>query len=71
MNSETNACKIFGPNLADVREKTVRRKSERVKMDYVAIPKYFYSLNRYVTLTADMMFVNDNSFLVTSVNGPT
>ncbi len=34
----TNACAIFGPDLANIRGKTVRRKPERVRTDYVDIP---------------------------------
>ena len=54
----TNAHAIFGPDLPGVRGKTVRRKPSRVEPQYVAIPDDFHKLHRFVTLTADVMFVN-------------
>ena len=38
-------------------------------MDYVAILKDFYSLHKYVTFAADVMFVNGNPFLITVSRG--
>ena len=61
----TNAHAIFGPDLPGVRGKTVRRKPSRVEPQYVAIPDDFHKLHRFVTLTADVMFVNGAAFLVT------
>ena len=61
----SNYVTIFGPNLAGVRGKTVRWKPERVDMEIVRIPRYFYALHHFVTLTADVMFVNGIQFLTT------
>ena len=34
-------------------------------MEETSIPRYFYGLHKFVTLTADVMFVNGIPFLVT------
>ena len=60
-----NADVIYGPNLGGVRAKTVRHKPERVHGETLSIPNDFYQLHRFVTLTADVMFVNGISFLTT------
>ena len=54
-----NAKQIFGPDLANLRGKTTRTKPERVWVKYVQIPRDFVQLHKYVTLVADIMFVND------------
>ena len=59
-----HANKIFGPDLANIRGKTVRRKPDRVRTDYVDIPRVILDVHRYVTLVADVMFVNKVPFLV-------
>lgn len=64
-----NAQTIFGPDLAGLRGKTVRRRPEHVRTDYVEIPKDFLSAYRNVTLTVDVMFVNGLPFLVTHSRG--
>ena len=61
----TNAARIFGPNRAGLRGKTVRRKPDRVDTDVISIPRDFYVLHTFVTLTADVMFINGVAFLVT------
>ncbi len=61
-----NAHQIFGPNLANRRGKTTRTKPEHVRADYVKIPQDFMDLHKYVTIVADVMFVNGLPFLVTS-----
>ena len=68
-NDITNAEAIFGKNLAGIRGKTTRRKPERVRTDYVRIPKEFIEMHRSVTLMADVMFVNKIAFLVTFSRG--
>ena len=44
---------------------TVRQNPERVDPVYTAIPSDFFELHRFVTLTADVMFLNGIPFLVT------
>ena len=48
-----------------MRGKTVRQKPDRVETEETPIPRYFYGLHKFVTLTADVMFVNGVPFLVT------
>ena len=61
----TNTYKIFGPDLAGVRGKTVRRKPERVVMNYVETPPEIRRRLSQITLTGDVMFVNKLPFFVT------
>ncbi|KAL7480380.1 hypothetical protein ACHAW6_006074, partial [Cyclotella cf. meneghiniana] len=64
-----NAHTIFGPDLASIRGRTVRRKPERVEVRVVAVPRDFLKLHRFITLTADIMFVNGIPFLLTRSRG--
>eukprot|EP00804_Cyclotella_cryptica_P023430 CCRYP_020847-RA/>CCRYP_020847-RA protein AED:0.40 eAED:-0.81 QI:0/-1/0/1/-1/1/1/0/516 len=59
-----NAHAIFGPDLAGLRGRTVRHRPERVTTEIVAIPRDFVRLHKFVTLTADIMFVNGIPFLL-------
>jgi hypothetical protein len=59
----TNACSIFGPSIAGVRGKTIRRKPEQVEAEPGHIPDDFHRLHRFVMITADVMFVNSIAFL--------
>ena len=61
-----NAHTIFGPDLANIRGKTVRRRPEHVSTDLVEIPQQILSNQHNVTLSADVMFVNQVPFLVSS-----
>jgi hypothetical protein len=65
----TNAHAIFGPDLAGVRGRTVRRPPESVRTDYVQIPRAILERYQLVVLTADVMFVNKVPFLVSSARG--
>jgi hypothetical protein len=60
----TNAHKIFGPDLANIKGKTVRKKPEWVDTDYVEIPKSLLSNNINVALVADIFFVKIVPFQV-------
>jgi hypothetical protein len=64
-----NANRIFGPDLANLRGKTTRTKPECMRVKIVQIPQDFVQLHKYVTLMADVMFVNGLPFLVTSSRG--
>jgi hypothetical protein len=55
---------IFGPDLAGVRGRTVRRPPESVLTDYVQIPRIILERYQLVTLAVDVMFVNGVPFLV-------
>ena len=69
MHDINNANPIFGPDLANLRGKMTRTKPERVRVKIVQIPQDFVQLHKYVTLVADVMFVNGLPFLVTSSRG--
>ena len=43
----------------------VRRKPNRVETDCVAIPQDFFTVHKFVTLVAHVMFMNQVSFLIT------
>ena len=59
----TNAYHIFGPDLANIRGKTVRHRPEHVSTELVEIPRILLS-QKYLTLSADVMFVNQVPFLI-------
>ena len=61
----TNAHAIFIPNHSILKGAKVRQKPERVDPKYTQIPRNLYELHKFVTLDADVMFVNDVQFLVT------
>ena len=62
----TNATHIFGPNTTALEGKIVRRPSPRVHTDEgVHIPDGFHRLHRFVTLVADVFFVDGVAFLMT------
>jgi hypothetical protein len=64
-----NANHMFGPDLANLKGNTTRTKLEHVRVEIVQIPQDFVQLHKYVTLVADIMFVNGLPFLVTSSSG--
>ena len=64
-----NTHTIFGPILGGTRGDTVRQKLEHVTPDYVAIPRDFLALHRFVYLVSDVMFVNNIPFLITVSRG--
>lgn len=61
----TNARTIFGRNLVAIRGNTVRKTPDRVNTELLDIPDDYHRLHRFVTLIADVMFVNGLPFLVT------
>ena len=61
----TNANNIFGPSLPIIKGKQVRKKPSRVEPQYISIPAQVMELNKFVTLVADVMFVNGLPFFVT------
>ena len=65
VNDVTNSSAIFGPNRNILRGASTRRKPERVREEYMKIPRDFYCLHKFVTLATDVMFVNIIPFLVT------
>jgi hypothetical protein len=61
----TNTRAIFGPNLASLRGKTVRRTPAPVVADYVSVARDIVDRNKIVTLAADAFFVDGIAFLLT------
>ena len=61
----SNARAIFGPDLASVRGKTVRRTPAPVVADYISVPRSLVETNRIITLAADVFFVDGTPFLTT------
>ena len=59
----TNSHTIFGPDLSDIQGKTVIHKLDREEMYLTQIPRELYDIHMFVTLTADVMFVNGIVFL--------
>ncbi len=53
-----NANRIFGPGLANLRGKMTRKQPEHIGVDYVEIPWNLVNMHKYVTLVADVIFVN-------------
>jgi hypothetical protein len=63
------ANKIFGPNVASIKGKTVRITQEPVLTSHVKIPQDILDLNKEITITADVMFVDGLGFMVTNSRG--
>ena len=64
----SNASVLYGSKpLDEVRGKTVRMKPDRVRTDVgaVEVPRGIYNQHSFITLAADVMFVNGVKFLVT------
>ena len=59
----TNVRTLFGTNRPGLRRMTVQQRPERVIPEYLDIPQNFYQLHHFVTLTADVVFVNGLLFL--------
>jgi len=52
--NDANAHDIWGPDLASLRGKTVRRTPAPVVAEFVAVPKSVINRNKMVTLAADV-----------------
>ena len=61
----SNAHVIFGPDLPGVKGKTVCISPHREDMEYLEIPCNYCALQKFITLTTDVMFVNGVPFLTT------
>jgi hypothetical protein len=59
------AYKIWGPSLAALKGKTVRKQPGPVKTETIYIPKEIRELHKEVTLTIDIFFVNQIPFFIT------
>ena len=61
----SHAHQLFGEKFAGLREKTVNKKLEQVVKFYVMIPRDVLKTNKCVTLTANVMLVNNLPFVIT------
>ena len=61
----SNARAIFGTDLASVRGKTVRRKPKPIVEEYVAVPKELVSRHKFISIVADVFFVDGIVLLLT------
>jgi hypothetical protein len=59
-----NANAIFGPSVARLKGTSKRVKPIRAEPNHVRIPRELISMNKYVTLVADVMFVCGLPFLI-------
>jgi hypothetical protein len=57
--------KIWGPSVAALKRKMVRKKPEPVKTGTIYIPKEIGELHKEVTLTINIFFINQISFFIT------
>jgi hypothetical protein len=64
MDDYENAKTIFGPSVPRLKGTLVRGKPIRAETNYVRIPRELISMNKYVTLVADVMFVCSLRFLI-------
>ena len=64
-NDVSNATTIFGPNLPRMRGASTRKKPNKTNVEFTKIPREFYLQLKFVTLTADVMFLNGIAFLIT------
>ena len=60
-----SASKIYGANIAALKDKTVRTKFDPVISDYIDVPEAVLHANRNVTFSADIVFVNKIPFFTT------
>ena len=65
----TDAHAIFGPRLDGSMVNTAQHNPYSMVMDFVDVPKVFLKLHHFVTIMADLMFVNVAPFLVTISHG--
>jgi hypothetical protein len=64
INNKSNAQNIFGPDLASVQQKMVRRTPAPVVADYAAVPRSMVEANLIVILAAEVFFVDGTAFLL-------
>jgi hypothetical protein len=61
--------KIFGPNVASLKVKTVRVTQYPVLTSYVKVPQEIVDINKEITITADVIIVDGLRFMITSSRG--
>ena len=63
-NDVSNATAIFGPNLPRMQGASTREKPNKTNVEFTKFSREFYLQHKFVTLTADVMFVNGIAFLI-------
>ncbi len=61
----SNACAMFGPDLASIRRNTVQRTPVPMVADYMAVPRSLVETNKVITMATDVFFVDGTAFLLT------
>ena len=61
----SNACAMFGPDLASIQGEMVQHAPAPVVVDYVAVPHELVDSNKVLTLAADVFFVDGTAYLLT------
>jgi hypothetical protein len=61
----SNIRAMFGPDLASIRGKTVRRTPAPMVAHYVAVPRSLVEINKVIMMAADVFFVDGTAFLLT------
>ena len=64
-----NTTHIFGHDITTARGKTMRKSSDPMVVDYVAVPLGLKQLNTNVIISADMMFAGGLGFFITGLWG--
>ncbi len=59
------ALKIWGPNIAALKGKTMHSKPEVVVMDIVRTPKEIREVQKIISMSIEIFFVNQISFFIT------
>ncbi len=57
--------KVYGKSVGALKNKTVRVKPDPVVTNYVAVPPDITNNNKYVTLSCDIMYVQQILFFIT------
>ena len=63
-NDVSNATAIFVPNLPRMQGASTREKPNKTNAEFTKIPREFYLQHKFITLMADVMFVNGIAFLI-------
>jgi len=60
--------KIYGPDIAALKGKTVRKQPMRVNTEIIEVPEHIKKMHHNVILGGDILFVNGHPFLITFSN---
>ena len=66
MKDGSNSLAVYGPNRPILRGAKTRENPDRVTEGRIEIPRDFYRLHKFVTLSADLVLVGGLPFLIAS-----